>query len=101
MFITERNCLRSLQGEGYEGNASTTVSGSACVDWSIYDDSLFTADKFTIGSITASYSSAENFCRSPMTEDIFTFPWCFIDDHESWEFCTVELEYCGMSVDFH
>ena len=74
----DKICRRTVKGEEYIGNISTTKSGRTCQEWKSQ-----TPHKH-------SYCShlEKNFCRNPDGED--NGPWCYTTDrNKRWEYCDV------------
>ena len=93
-FDTE--CLSTNWGEDYVGEASRTVSGIECQEWSeqwphphSYDDVSFFADY--VSDPTVELYDIANYCRNPaMSEWVDARPWCYTTNEEVVkEFCDI------------
>ena len=98
-FDTE--CLSTTFGENYDGEVSSTVSGTQCQHWSeqwphphSYDDAKYFTDSSTDPNVKL--DEIANFCRNPiMSDSVDAQPWCYTtNENVVKEFCDIPRCKC-------
>ena len=87
------NCLKTLEGNDYVGQLSTTDDNDVCEHWSklpahAWNESMANFPDATIGD-------AANYCRNPNNNR--DGPWCFSSKTNTTKLCNIPS--CGKSMD--
>ena len=76
-------CKLTENGQDYQGNISTTISGYKCQDWSLHSHQMNNPVRFP----DATLEDAQNFCRNP---DGRMRPWCYVQNPKHmWNYCNI------------